>query len=291
MRIRFPLDVERQRRIAAVLDSVEEAIANTVAVIAKLQKMRAGLLCSLLTCGLDEHGQLRDPIAQADRLRKSQIGLIPAHWQVLSLEALLAPVPNALRSGPFGSALLKQELKESGIPLLGIDNVLVEEFVPNYTRFVDNDKFLELNRYTIRPLDVMITIMGTVGRCCVAPADIGTALSSKHVWTITLDSSRYSPFVACWQLNFAPWVLKQLRRDEQGGVMRAIRSDTLRNLLLPVPPPREMAPIEGALLDFKSQIQSEGRLLSKIVKMKTGLAEDLLGGRVRVPEPISSKAA
>ncbi len=82
----------------------------------------------------------------------------------------------------------------------------------------------------------MITIMGTVGRCCLVPTNIGKALSSKHVWTLTFDKSLYSPYLACLQFNYAPWVLTHLKRDEQGGIMSAIRSETLSSLLLPVPP-------------------------------------------------------
>jgi type I restriction enzyme S subunit len=270
-----------------VLDTVDEAVAKTETVITKLKQVRAGLLHDLLTRGLDEHGQLRDPIAHPEQFQDSPLGHLPREWAVLTIEALLARVPNALRSGPFGSALLKQELKESGIPLLGIDNVHIERFVADYTRFVDDDKFVELRRYAVRAGDVMITIMGTVGRCCVVPDSIGIALSSKHVWTITLDQSRYSPHVACWQMNFAPWVLRQFKRDEQGGVMTAIRSETLRQLLLPVLPLPEMQAIEKMLLQFNKRIGEEEALLSKLAALKSGLMSDLLTGRVRVPEEIA----
>ncbi|MCB1771632.1 MAG: restriction endonuclease subunit S [Candidatus Competibacteraceae bacterium] len=277
----FPTDPAEQSRIAAILDTVDEAIAKTEAVIAKLKQVRAGLLHDLLTRGLDENGQLRDPIAHPEQFQDSLIGRIPLAWEVFSLEELLDRVPNALRSGPFGSALLKQELKESGIPLLGIDNVHVEHFVTDYRRFVSHEKFLELKRYAIRPLDVMITVMGTVGRCCVVPDFVGTALSSKHVWTITFDRKRYSPHLACWQMNYAPWILRQLRRDEQGGVMTAIRSETLRNLLFPVPSLSEIQAIEVLLQNSTNQICAEKALMPKLVALKSALMTDLLTGRVR----------
>lgn len=273
-----------QVRIGRVLDLIDAAIAKTEAVIAKLKQIRAGLVQDLLTRGLDENGQLRDPVAHPEEFKESPVGRIPAEWDVASIESLLARVPNAMRSGPFGSALLKQELKSSGIPLLGIDNVYSERFVGNFTRFVDEQKFQELRRYEVRPLDVMITIMGTVGRCCVVPKDTGQALSSKHVWTITFDQGRYSPPMACWQLNHAPWALRQLRRDEQGGVMTAIRSETLKRLLLPVPTPREQAVIQDVLSCTSHTMQSEETALSKLVDLKEGLTTDLLTGRIRVPE-------
>jgi len=110
---------------------------------------------------------------------------------------LLGDIDPAMRSGPFGSALLKQELVEAGLPLLGIDNVHTERFVADYTRFVTPKKFAQLVvRYAVRPDDLMITIMGTVGRCCLVPEDIGQALSSKHTWTISLNQNTYSPYLA-----------------------------------------------------------------------------------------------
>ncbi|MGI8603074.1 MAG: restriction endonuclease subunit S [Verrucomicrobiales bacterium] len=278
--------LDTQREISRILRMVDEAIAKTEAVIAKLKQGRAGLLHDLLTRGLDENGQLRDPIAHPEQFQDSPLGRIPGEWEVASIESLLAPVPNAMRSGPFGSSLLKQELKESGIPLLGIDNVHVERFVDAYTRFVDHAKFQELKRYSVSPLDIMITIMGTVGRCCVVPETVGTALSSKHVWTISLDRTRYSPYLACWQINHAFWALRQLRVDEQGGVMTAIRSETLRRLLLPVPTYQETIAIEKLLLEQTRRIASEEAELAKLNSVKSGLMTDLLTGRVRVPENI-----
>src|SRR5262249_47804698 len=77
---------EEQSRIAAVLDPVDETIAKTEAVIAKLRQVRAGLLHDLLTHGLDENGQLRDSIAHPEQFQDSPMGRIPREWTVGSLD-------------------------------------------------------------------------------------------------------------------------------------------------------------------------------------------------------------
>ena len=64
---------------------MDEAIAKTEAVIAKLKQVRAGLLHDLLTRGLDEHGQLRDPIAHPEQFQDSPLGRIPREWDELSV--------------------------------------------------------------------------------------------------------------------------------------------------------------------------------------------------------------
>lgn len=271
-----------QRQIAAILDTLDDAIRKTEQIIAKLKQVKQGLLHDLLTRGIDDNGELRDPDRHPEQFKESALGRIPKGWEVLAVGALLASVDPAMRSGPFGSALLKSELVEAGVPLLGIDNVQVEHFEPMYTRFVTPKKAQQLGRYLVRPCDVMITIMGTVGRCCVVPHDMGAALSTKHVWTLTFDPERYDPDLACVQINHAPWVLRHFARDEQGGIMSAIRSETLRTTLLPVPPPSEMRFIAGVLKEVSARIAIETTMVAKRKLEKAGLMEDLLTGRVRV---------
>src|SRR5206468_10875859 len=84
----FCPEKEERWRIAAVLDTVDEAITKTEAVIAKLRQVRAGLLHDLLTRGLDQHGQLRDPIANPEQFQDSPLGRIPREWDEKRLSAL-----------------------------------------------------------------------------------------------------------------------------------------------------------------------------------------------------------
>ena len=179
----FPIpEKTEQIKIARIFSTVNRTIEQTEALIAKQTRVKIGLIHDLCTRGVDEHGSLRSE--EAHNFKDSPLGRIPVEWEVKEVQELLANVDPPMRSGPFGSALLKEELLESGIPLLGIDNVLPEEFVPHFNRFVAPKKAKQLKRFRVRPGDVMITIMGTVGRCCMVPCDIDEALSSKHVWTI-----------------------------------------------------------------------------------------------------------
>jgi type I restriction enzyme S subunit len=178
--------------------------------------------------------------------------------------------------------LLKSELVEDGIPFLGIDNIHVENFEDDFRRFVSEKKFLELIKYAVRPKDVVITIMGTVGRSAVIPEDIGRALSSKHLWTMTLNSEIVIPELICWQLNYAPWVQSWFRRETQGGIMDAIQSHTLKTTILPVIPMEEQQLIFRRYTAINEAIASEDKNLAKLRKKKLGLMHDLLTGKVPV---------
>ena len=260
--LQFPVPpLEEQRRIAEILDTIDETIQATERVIAKLTVARVGLL----------HEQLAPGMSTSP----------PREWEVFRVEELLGHRDPSMRSGPFGSTLLASELVDEGVPLLGIDNAHRERFVADYHRFVGPAKAHELRRYRVFPRDLMITIMGTVGRCCVVPDSVAEALSSKHVWTLTLDSERYLPELACLQVNYSSWALAHFGRDEQGGIMSAIRSETLRSLRLPTPPMAEQRRIWAVLHTAAGRIEAQAAALSKLRELRSGLAADLLSGQVR----------
>lgn len=276
-------DQSTASKIAEILDTLDAAIRETEAVVAKLKAMKQGLLHDLLTRGIDANGDLRPSQSEVPHLYKqTPLGWLPKEWDVCAMQDLLASVDPAMRSGPFGSALLKEELVSKGIPFLGIDNVFVERFDRNYKRFVTPRKFVQLHRYAVRPDDLMITIMGTVGRCCLVPDDVGEALSSKHTWTISLDQTKYSPYLAMLQVNYSDWVLRHFSKDQQGGTMSAIRSETIRSTQLPVPPRDEQESIEAILSELSVRLSEEETILKKYSLQKIGLMDDLLTGRTSV---------
>jgi type I restriction enzyme S subunit len=84
----IPRSTTEQFRIAAVLDTVDEAIAKTEEVIAKLKQVHAGLLHDILTRGLDEHSQLRDPITHPEQFQDSPLGRVPRAWEIKTCQSV-----------------------------------------------------------------------------------------------------------------------------------------------------------------------------------------------------------
>ena len=68
----LPIDKAEQAKIAEVLSTVDRAIEQTEALIAKQQRIRTGLMQDLLTRGIDEHGDLRSE--QTHEFKDSPLG-------------------------------------------------------------------------------------------------------------------------------------------------------------------------------------------------------------------------
>lgn len=70
-----PMCMNEQEKIAAILSTVDRAIEQTEALIAKQQRIRTGLMQDLLTRGIDEHGNLRSE--QTHQFKDSPLGRNP----------------------------------------------------------------------------------------------------------------------------------------------------------------------------------------------------------------------
>ena len=115
-------------------------------------------------------------------------------WPLTEIKELAADHKGAMRTGPFGSNLLHKEFTESGdVAVLGIDNAVQNTFAWGRKRFITKEKYENLKNYRIFPRDVIITIMGTIGRSAVVPDDIPLAINTKHLAAITLDKKKQTP--------------------------------------------------------------------------------------------------
>jgi type I restriction enzyme, S subunit len=159
-----------------------------------------------------------------------------ADWGLSSIEELLAEGKNRIRTGPFGSQLLHSEFTDQGIPVLGIPNVVTNRFSWTAGRCIARSRFEEFKRYQVFGEDVLISIMGTVGRCCVAPADLPTCISTKHLCVITLDRSAVEPTYVWAALLFDPEVRQQTSAAGGGAIMHGWNSKIIRGLRLRLPP-------------------------------------------------------
>ena len=78
-----PTSKPEQTKIAEILSTVDRAIEQTEALIAKQQRIKTGLMQDLLTRGIDEHGNLRSE--QTHKFKDSPLGRIPVEWDAKEL--------------------------------------------------------------------------------------------------------------------------------------------------------------------------------------------------------------
>ncbi|MBF0417614.1 MAG: restriction endonuclease subunit S, partial [Magnetococcales bacterium] len=207
----------------------------------------------------------RQALAMADEfLQSAFLRLVgPKHsdyasWSQQTIESLAeAPTRQSMRTGPFGSALKHSEFVDEGIAVLGIDNAVQNRFAWSERRFIIEEKYEDLKRYTVKPNDVLITIMGTTGRSAVVPDSIPTAISTKHLATITVDRELAHPEFISNAIHRHPGILRQIAVANRGAIMSGLNLGIIKSLELHVPP----LPLQ---LKFASAVQTIRNLEEKM---------------------------
>jgi type I restriction enzyme S subunit len=282
----IPDDVAEQSRIARVLDTVDEAIEKTEAVIAKLKQVRAGLLHDLLIRGLDKHGQIRDPIAHPEQFKDSLIGRIPKEWKVEQLGKRLQQNSGFVQTGPFGSQLHAREYTDDGVPVIMPQDIIEGRITDENIARIPETKAEELRRHRVECGDLVFARRGDLGRC--------TVVTEKEVGWLCGTGCLLMRFK---HNNLVPqWLSRVYRHDigqrqivslAVGTTMVNLNSQILHNLTFAFPEKWEQEAIIRCLNEADMVINAEVNQLEKLTILKSGLMADLLTGRVRVPETIA----
>lgn len=207
----------------------------------------------------------------------------PPGWDFSTIGDLAQPEKGSIRIGPFGSALKKHEYSETGVRVLGIEDVYPNQFLSDRCKYIPDAKFYDLRQYEVSDGDVLVTNMGTVGRACVVPVGTERSIISSHLIKVSLNRSRADPNYLCWMLNYSPLVVAQIRAKSHGAIMAGFNSSLLKSLRIPLPPLAEQKRIAG-ILDAADALRAKRReALAQLDTLLQSTFLDMFGDPVTNP--------
>lgn len=249
-----------QRKIAEVLSSVDDAIEKTEAVIEQVRRAKRALAQELLTRGLP---------GRHSRFKHTEVGEIPEDWEVVRL----ADIADVER-GKFAHRPRTDPRFYGGpYPFIQTGDVIESGGrIRTYSQTL-NEAGLAISR--LFPAGtIVLTIAANIGETAITEFDVAFPDSLVGI-TPRRVNRRFLEYLLRTRRNYLAYVATE-------SAQKNINLQTLRPLLLPLPPPAEQRLLADTMEAMDRRETGEGAYLAELRQSKTTLMQVLLTGQARV---------
>lgn len=247
------LSLEEQRKIAETLSKVDELIAFREQQLAKLDELVNARFVEMFG----------DPINN------------PMKWIVSKIEDIAAQEKNALKAGPFGSALKKEFYVKSGYKIYGQEQVICgDASFGDY--YIDEEKYKELKNCAVQAGDILISLVGTYGKALIMPDNYEAGIINPRLMKITLNKNKVKPIY--FKYYFESDALKaSMDANTHGGTMGILNLGIIRQMKIQVPPLSIQNQFAAFVERVDQQKQTVQQSLEKLELMKKALMQEYFG--------------
>lgn len=243
IKVVFPKYISEQQAIATALSDIDSYISSLESLIAKKRMIKQGAMQELLTPKED--------------------------WEVRKLGEVGETI--------IGLTYKPENINSDGILVLRSSNIQEGKLVYDDNVFVNIEV---LERLILRENDLLICVRNgsrkLIGKCALIT---GIAIGETFGAFMSVFRSKFNPFIIhLFKSNF---IKKQI--DEYlGATINQITNKSLNSFEIPFPPLDVQNHIASILNEMEYEIDSLGLLFQKTQKIKQGMMQDLLTGKVRL---------
>jgi type I restriction enzyme S subunit len=272
-KIGFPTPpFQEQRKIAKILSTVDNLIEKTQTLIDKYQSIKQGMMHDLFTRGVDENGHLRPSYEEAPHLyMESELGWIPREWEVCSISALGEVVtgntPSIADENNYGGRYMF---------VTPADITSDSHFVESTLRGL-SEKGGSVSRIVPKESISTVCIGSTIGKMSILCSECAT---NQQINTLVPENMSKSKL---YYYLMEQYLIRQLRVEAGLQAVPIVNKSTFSKMKIPVPGKQKELDCINQRIDWNDRyLEKERHHLAKLKKIKAGLMQDLLTGRVRV---------
>ena len=182
----------------------------------------------------------------------------PKGWDMPLIEEVVANEKNALKAGPFGSALKKEYYVTSGYKIYGQEQVISGDCTfGDY--YIDEERYKSLENCAVQAGDVLISLVGTYGKLLIMPEVFEPGIINPRLMKITFDKEKINP--CYFKFFFQSESLKRaLSENTHGGTMDILNLGIVRKIAMPLPPLK----LQNEFANFVKQVDKSKVAVLKI---------------------------
>ena len=277
----FP-SLSEQHQIVIFLDEKTEIIDKLISTkqrkIDLLKEQRTSLINQVITKGLNPNVKMKD--SGVEWIRE-----IPEHWEVKRLKYLIN-ITDGIKIGPFGSSIKLDTLSDFGIKIYGQGNVIRDDFSLG-ERYLSVERFNEeFTQYEIIDGDVLITMMGTTGKCKVFTNDNERGILDSHLLRLRFNPKLFNSILFSIILEKGDYVNNQIKLLSKGSIMDGLNSTIVKELTILTPPiPEQVKILEYININTKEiddLVSMEQKKIDLLKEYRQSLISEVITGKIDV---------
>ncbi len=203
------------------------------------------------------------------KLDASNLPELPNGWVWATVEQLTKNEPNAIKAGPFGSSLKKSFYVPKGFKIYGQEQVLRDDpYFGDY--YIDKRLHKKLKSCAVQPGDILISLVGTIGRVLILPKDIEPGIINPRLVKLSLDNRIINAkFIKAYIQS--PYVKHLFSLSSHGDTMDILNLTILKEIPIPLLPLDE----QNIIIEELEQIFSVEQQIELIIDANLKRAERL----------------
>lgn len=286
----IPSSFEEQTAIANALSDVDTLIANLEKLIAKKKNIKQGAMQQLLTgkkrlpgFGSDErrkecHSERSAKREESSGYKMTELGMIPTDWEFVPVSELAKDMAD----GPFGSNLKKEHYtSDPQARIIQLSNIGENGWEDENTKYTTFEHAKTIARCIVpKEESILVAKMMPAGRAIICPKIEKQYVLGSDVIRITANEKLNSKYFV--YASKSDVYLKQISDNTQGSTRQRTSISKLRKILILLPSLDEQTAIANVLSDMDAEISALETKLAKYRKLKTGMMQQLLTGKVRL---------
>ncbi|MDA2593497.1 MULTISPECIES: restriction endonuclease subunit S [Bacillus cereus group] len=195
-------------------------------------------------------------------------------WEKKNIIHIAQDEKSAVKIGPFGSQLRKEYLQSTGLyKVYGQENVFNNDFSQG-NRFLNEERFNLLKSSQIISGDIVISMMGTIGKIAEVPKNIQQGIMDSHLIRIRLDNKKYLNDFFIQVMN-SKILKKQIEKLSVGSIMSGLSSKVIKTLEFPHTKIEEQKKISTFLNLLDKKIQLQQQKIDLLQEQKKGFLQKM----------------
>lgn len=175
--------------------------------------------------------------------------------------------------GPFGGSLKKEIFVKEGYAVYEQSHAIYSDF--SYYRYrIDEEKFSELKRFSVKSGDIIMSCSGTMGKFALIPKEYEEGVINQALLKITTKQDYDNLFIKI-SLETNDNQNRLLSQSAGGAIKNVVSVSQIRELSLAIPNSKEQQKIASCLSSLDEVIASYTEKLDLLKDHKKGLMQNL----------------